>query len=98
MEEANTLPVLRTIPVKTTKKPKTFLVVYRTNAKNQYFEANGDRWFFSVLSSVHYAALSGFLDMIMLMDGITQDEFINDSGYTIVYPMMKKETVVLEAG
>lgn len=82
------------------RPPKTILVVYRkiSISHNIEIRGGGDRWMFLALDRVHYGCIGYSLDAVFLMDGITQDEFVNDSGYTQIYPNLRPEAVILEAG
>lgn len=84
-------------PVRKIKKPRNILVVYR-DSKPQNFDCGSDTWMFLSLTAAHYGVCGRTLDVIFLMDGITQNEFIHDSGYTVIYPNMTLETIILEAG
>jgi hypothetical protein len=94
-------PIAPALPKKPPVKKKNIAVVYRGLGTEipmgKVIDIKGDKWFFLSVASAAYMHGTQF-DLIMLMDGITQDNIINDSGYTAFFPMITPETVILEAG
>jgi hypothetical protein len=82
---------------KAVPKTKNIAIVYRTGIKNQVIHSKEDQWFFLTLKSAHYTCGTSY-DMIMLMDGITQTEFRRDAAFIAIFPALRPDAVIMEAG
>lgn len=78
-------------------KIRTILVIYRV-CKAHRIEIGNDTWMFLGLKSSHYGTCGYSLDLIMLMDGITQAEFARDPACVVILPSLKKDGTIMEAG
>ena len=91
-----TLPVPY-VPEKA-EKIRTILVVYRGKVSVTPFDVSRDRWMFLSLKSAHYGLCGYTLDLVMLMDGITQEEVLSNPDFVNIFIALKPDGVILEAG
>jgi hypothetical protein len=94
-------PIAPALPPKPPAKKRNIAAIYRSLGteipQGKVMNVGNDQWFFLSLSSAAYMYGTNF-DLIMLFDGITQNEVINDSGYTQFFPAITLDTIIMEAG
>lgn len=62
------------------------------------FDVSRDKWMFLNLRNAHYGLCGYTLDLVMLMDGITQEELKREPAFTSIAICLKPDGIILETG